>query len=475
MNFFKSIIFSDDADPPSPSEEEEEEEKEKDEDEDEEDDDGGAPDPQASAEESSSSEGPNPNPSGWSLGGLIKDLASKSESVIRTYRRDLEEFGSGIRKESTAIRDVAGGALDAGASVAQEKLETVGQAIDDLGGAVWRGTAEIIAHGKEALRSIDLPDPDPNSDPDPDPDPEPSSSDPSPLSRPQRRPYSRFEAQLLAAQSDPGTFLEEPGDAEDFERWRSEFVMADKEEEIEMLCYENAALEGIHEKLVPETMDRDAFWSRYFYKVHKLKQAEEARTKLVSRAISGGHDEDLSWDVDDDGDGEEDVKEETVKKEEEEEVQELEPKGCKEKEEGEVTKKEVVLNSESVEEKVPGEASQPESFKDSEESADKERPSMAGKAENAESNGEKDEEMKTETADSCKNSDFSVISSQPSMPEDDLGWDEIEDLGEQDEKKPVASSSSSPPKVDLRKRLSAAADDEDLSWDIEEDDEPTKP
>ncbi|KAK9990108.1 hypothetical protein SO802_025093 [Lithocarpus litseifolius] len=37
--------------------------------------------------------------------------------------------------------------LDVGASVPQESLESVGQAIDDIGSSVWKSTVEIITHG----------------------------------------------------------------------------------------------------------------------------------------------------------------------------------------------------------------------------------------------------------------------------------------------------------------------------------------
>ncbi|KAL0012950.1 hypothetical protein SO802_000019 [Lithocarpus litseifolius] len=37
--------------------------------------------------------------------------------------------------------------LDVGASVPQELLESVGQAIDDIGSSVWKSTAKIITHG----------------------------------------------------------------------------------------------------------------------------------------------------------------------------------------------------------------------------------------------------------------------------------------------------------------------------------------
>ena len=41
--------------------------------------------------------------------------------------------------------------LDAGASVLQESLESIGQAIDKIGSFVWISTAEIITHGTDKL------------------------------------------------------------------------------------------------------------------------------------------------------------------------------------------------------------------------------------------------------------------------------------------------------------------------------------
>ncbi|MCI50222.1 BSD domain-containing protein 1-like, partial [Trifolium medium] len=56
------------------------------------------------------------------------------------------------------------------------------------------------------------------------------------------------------------------------------------------------------------------------------------------------------------------------------------------------------------------------------------------------------------------------------MPEEeDISWDEIEDVESNDESKgDVAGGSES--RIDLRKRLSSATadQDEDLSWDIED-------
>ncbi|CAL5348849.1 unnamed protein product [Camellia sinensis] len=71
---------------------------------------------------------------------------------------------------------------------------------------------------------------------------------------------------------------------------------------------------------------------------------------------------------------------------------------------------------------------------------------------------ELDSERKTENGGSCKDSDFSDVSSQPSLvpeEEEDFGWDKIEDIDS----------------IDSRRGYEV----EDLSWDIEDYDELVDP
>ncbi|PPD87961.1 hypothetical protein GOBAR_DD15097 [Gossypium barbadense] len=256
----------------------------------------------------------------------LKTLASKSESVIESYRKDFEELGSGLKKETEIIKSVVSRAvtdsLDTGASVAQEKLESVGQAIDDIGSSVWKSTAQIISHGKDTFLS-------PSDDYDSDPE------------------NSRNRKLNINSNS-------------------------------------------VNEK---------RYWSNYFYKLSELIKAEEARAKLVKRAISGEEDEDLSWDIDEDDEGGE-----------------------------------------------------------------------GGNVDNDDECLKKDEDK----VSSCKDSDVSIISTQHSMAEEE-GWDEIEEIRSSDDNKGdnVVGSTS---RVDLCKRLSVAEEGEDLSWDIddEEEDQPVK-
>ncbi|KAK9281407.1 hypothetical protein L1049_004308 [Liquidambar formosana] len=536
MDFFKSV-FSDDPDPkPHESESPKKEEIEPEEDD---------PYPDSSP----NAQNPNPNSAlsdgggRWSFGGLIKTLTTKSESVIETYRRDLKEFGSGLKKETETFREVANRAvkelptsIEASASVAQGSLETVGQAIDEFGSNVWKGTAQIISHGKDTLLADDN---------------ETELSDNQNYSNQNQnsKHYNRFDTRVRAIQSDLSTYCEEPDDLDDYGKWKSGFALEEKEEEFERLFEENGVMEGIYTKVVPNEVDRETFWCRYFYKVYKLKQAEDVRVNFVKRAISREDDEeDLSWDVDDDdfeetnvsskavllenrelggNDSGRIVKEENLVKDlrvgdsgvvdvdemaedrsksivedlgwevdnDDEETNVLTKVDSSEKRElGSkdslpiVEEKSIgdseVGNSADVDEKRENRSNVDGGDKDivAESSGDNSSNEEVQLGRSSEMNKDElvskfDEKMvlqgKAEPGESCKDNDFTVVSSQPSLPEEeDLGWDEIEDLGSGDEKK--ITHGGSPNRADLRKRLSAADEDEDLSWDIEDDDEPVK-
>uniref|UniRef100_A0A0A9CFB8 BSD domain-containing protein n=1 Tax=Arundo donax TaxID=35708 RepID=A0A0A9CFB8_ARUDO len=227
-------------------------------------------------------------------------------------------------------------------------------------------------------------------------------------------------------------------------------------EQIEAVLRESPGLESFVERLVPSVVDYETFWCRYFFAVDKLRQAEDVRTKLVSRAMLKEDDEELSWDVDDDDEDDDnnagDHKEDTHSMAKKKEEQTAEPVNC---EPDGSEKHEAVIENVSAE--------------------DKETDLAAAKDGNGESNGEtvtpksndglgRDE--KAEAGDSSKESDFSVVS-RPQ--EEDLSWEEIENVSDQDEKKGGNPRSSSASKVeDLRKRLNSVEDDEDLSWDVDE-------
>lgn len=402
----------------------------------------------------SGSEGATPS-GGWSFGGLIQSFASRSESVLEIYRRDLQEFGSGLKKETEIIREAANRAvkelpasIEVGASVAHGSLESVGHAFDGM----LKSTAGIISQGKETLLASS--------------DVESDTPDGNRVSNSGR--YSRFDAQLIALQSDSNTYCEEPNHSEEYKRWKLEFSLEEKGEEVGNLIGEKGVLEGLHKRLVPNVVDNDTFWCRYFYRVYKLKQQESMRANLVKRAISV-EEEELSWDVDDEDDTDQDAKtfgaqNATPVEEQEKTSEEMQNKSSDTKGEDnsteDVDKGNVVESSEVT---VSGKAAI------SEESSEMKKEDKVAKVDEKDANSEG-------KSDPGKDSDVSVISTQPSVhEEEDLGWDEIEDLGSDDDKKPnLVARGGSADGADLRKRLSAGEDDEDLSWDIEDDDEPVK-
>ncbi|GJX26909.1 BSD domain-containing protein 1-like protein [Tanacetum coccineum] len=330
----------------------------------------------------------------WSFGDLVKTLTTKSESVFETYKRDLKEFGTELRKESDLFRDVAIRAVNELPEAGTSALDNV------LKSTVVKSTVDIISQ----VASIDNAD-DNESDRD--------------LNE---RKFSRFEAKLDAIRRDERTFVEEVDDVEDFNKWKMEFVIGDKKEEIEKLVGENGVLAGVYDKLVlnGNVVDDGTFWFRYFYKVYRLEVQEEMRAKLVKRSLSSFDDEeDLSWDVDDDDD---DREEKVVKSEEVSQV------------------------TTNVEE--PNASDENLLVVEKDEKVDVE----------AESSEVKDNDVVEKTNEPLVNE------------EEDLEWDEIEDLGENDDKK--VGESDTTDKDELRKRLSTAVDeDEDLSWDIEDDDD----
>ncbi|MED6130478.1 hypothetical protein PIB30_000977 [Stylosanthes scabra] len=481
MNFFKSIL-SDEPDPPGPQSESDNAPHSQN---------ASDPDPSSSdaatdtADQSDAVHG-----SGWiRFGGLIKTLTTRSESIIETYRRDLQEFGTGLKKEI---------------EVAHGSLETVGQAIDQLGSTVVKGTAQIISQGKEAILAADL-DSDSNS-----------SKSIKSLSKDgsssNLKGYSRFEAQIRAVQGDASTYCDEPEDLEEYGRWKSGFKLEGKDEELKDLLSENEAMESIYKKVVPSSVDNETFWLR-------MKKAEDVRARLVT--TMSREEEDLSWDVTDaeDDDDDDDDDDEDEEEEEEEEGEEnvghgnskgkevssgnsaiernLELQGGNFSEKGVVETKKLSVeegqNTPQEESKVEkGESSlQSESKEFGNDSVGESKVESLVIAQKADDGSNSCKEVVKEVVESGKNSDSAAgsdekvivetkvddgkppvveASKSPAHEEEDLGWDEIEDLSSIDEKK-TSPRSGSPSKGDVLKRLSVAEEEEDLSWDIEDDDD----
>ncbi|PIM98268.1 putative protein, contains BSD domain [Handroanthus impetiginosus] len=397
----------------------------------------------------------------WSFGGFIKTLASRS-SVIETYSRDLKEFGSGLRKESEIIREAASRAvkdlpasLEAGSSAAHGVLD-----------GVLKSTVEIISKESQLFAS------------------DGESETPEINRSLNAGRYSWFETQLSGIHSDLNTFCEEPEDVEEYKKWRSSFELEGRRDEIEELIGENGALESVYKRVVPSEVDHETFWCRYFYRVDKLKQQEMVRANLVRRAISVDDDDDeLSWDVDDDdakdGNGSELTSDVKAKGDGAGKKGVIDGSSNGTREEKDVDnfdavdgdKNDVVESSK----KSSGDVSIDEKEVKSDEVAGTKSDEKVKSEESVKENKDNENVGVEKGAFSGKGDVSAVSNHQAKMEEEeDLGWDEIEDIGSGDEKKILTTNTDRPNRPELKKQLTPTDDDEDLSWDIEDDDEPVK-
>jgi len=109
---------------------------------------------------------------------------------------------------------------------------------------------------------------------------------------------NRLQAQLYALATDPDTFLTEPhpDDAEEFTVWKPE--LDKRQGEISELMVSNANIRKNYSTLVPEKVNHNLFWTRYFFKVHLIELQENKRQILKKRAaeVSSANDEEINWD-----------------------------------------------------------------------------------------------------------------------------------------------------------------------------------
>ncbi|KAK1356968.1 BSD domain-containing protein [Heracleum sosnowskyi] len=436
MDFFKSILSEEDPDPPSTESTQPD----------------SIQDP-SNPNPNSSSSSPNLD-SSWSFGGFMKTLSTRSESVIETYRRDLEEFRTGLQKETELFKEAATravkelpGSIEVGASVAQGMIKS---------------TAEIVSQGKNLLIE--------NSDNDNDD----GGSNVGVRSSVGSGIYSRFDAQLRAIQCDVGSYVEDPEDTGEYEKWKEGFVLEEKREEVERVREESGEVEGMFGKLVESgEVEEGVFWCRYMFRVWELKRRENVREMLVKRAIEVDDEEELSWDVDDDE--EEDSRVET--EERNVGVEGNESGGGSGKEAAEGVKGESLKGVD-----VSGSERKVDEAVDEGNVVEKDGEGVKVEVVSSEVSNEKSELKVDENVsvkgindagESSKESEGSVVPARSlSREEEYLEWDEIDDVEGSDEKKVSHDESAS--KADARKRLTVAEDDEDLSWDIDDDDEPEK-
>lgn len=270
----------------------------------------------------------------WSVASVISSTVKQRagefvKSVQETdWRAEISAFGTEVQKDTKTLSKNTAEFVEHLPEVVEhlpEKLpaaprllpsaevghtlEEVGTSITTFGKSLLLGTKELLEQVKDAMET-----------------------EMSAVAREQRRTgrpgksntsklaslpakYSRFEAEVSAMQRDSSTYCDVPDDKEDYEVWRSTFLLEAVEPEIEKITKENAFMAELQNRIVPLIVERQDFWTRYFYRLHKLQLKEEQRQQLAQRAktFHMEEEEELGWDdEEDEKEEEEDTGEEEV-------------------------------------------------------------------------------------------------------------------------------------------------------------------
>ena len=91
---------------------------------------------------------------------------------------------------------------------------------------------------------------------------------------------TRFDAQLHAIHSSLDSFTKEPISPE-YEKWKSDFDVEKKTDEISSDLEKYEELRRTMEKLVPEKVDYEQFWKRYYFLRMVIESEEQRRRELL--------------------------------------------------------------------------------------------------------------------------------------------------------------------------------------------------
>jgi len=80
-----------------------------------------------------------------------------------------------------------------------------------------------------------------------------------------------LEQRVQTMQRDSDTYCDEPADLEDFEAWEATFALESMSGEVDQILVSNSFMRELQSRIVPLVVEYDAFWTRYFYRLHNLK------------------------------------------------------------------------------------------------------------------------------------------------------------------------------------------------------------
>lgn len=111
----------------------------------------------------------------------------------------------------------------------------------------------------------------------------------------------RYENELKSIQLSEDTYLIDPEQTEDYEKWKENFDSDANKSAISNILIENSSMRLTFSKLVPAQISNDQFWCRYFFKTNLFEEEQKKRIKLLERVTVNANDEEeetINWDED---------------------------------------------------------------------------------------------------------------------------------------------------------------------------------
>lgn len=246
----------------------------------------------------------------WGVASSLADSVKKNTTEITTglketnWRAELEAFSKGVREEEHQLRketakrvEVAKERLpkDATAQLDVKRkelaihLQKMGVGLGGIGKTLVTRTTDLFDQVRDTVVE------------------ELSASDKAKgrAKRQGSRPvikgkYSRLEADISSMQRDSATYCDEPADTADYQAWRSNFNLDSYKPAVQELIADTAFMAELQARIVPVIVEYDAFWTRYFYRLHLLEARHAQRLEVAQRASRPQQEEELAWDDSDD-------------------------------------------------------------------------------------------------------------------------------------------------------------------------------
>ncbi|KAL3158911.1 hypothetical protein ABBQ32_011625 [Trebouxia sp. C0010 RCD-2024] len=242
----------------------------------------------------------------WGVAASLADTVKRNTAEITTglketnWRAELEAFGKGVREEEHQLRKEtvkrvevakehlpkdATAQLDVKRKELTSHLQKMGVGLGGLGKTLVTRTTDLFDQVRDTVVE------------------ELSASDKKRgrVHKPGSRPpstgkYSRLEADISSMQRDSATYCDEPADTADYHTWRSNFDLANYQPAVEDLITNNAFMAELQARIVPVIVEYDAFWTRYFYRLHLLEARHLQRLEVAQRVSRVQQEEELGWD-----------------------------------------------------------------------------------------------------------------------------------------------------------------------------------